>query len=429
MRIVLVQPRGGELSPDHIHEPLNLGYLAAVLNNRGFSDVHIIVGAFEKNDESIIKKARNADIIGFTATSPMMKQAVSLASKLKEKGRFIVMGGTHPSNQPEEILGSGVVDLVVRGEGERVLATVVEYLDMNRDWRNLEGISFKNGKSFVHNRRPALIENLDTLPFPARNLFDQERFLDIGYRRFGDRGAWLLSSRGCPFDCCFCASREIWGRRWRTRSAENIIEEIAQVIARFGATRINFADDTFTVSRQRIEGFCRQMIERKIDVDWGCNVRVDSVDQRLLGLMKAAGCKDIWIGVESGSPEVLRSIGKEIDLDSVKKVFKWSREAGLKRRGYFMLGIPGETLEDILMTEKLIEEIEPDSMAITFFTPFPGCRAFLKEKKEGFNFNRVDWSTIDFFKTGLKGNGKLTLEEIKREHQRLYRKFNLIWKK
>ena len=429
MKIVLIQPRGGELNPDHIHEPLNLGYLAASLNSRGFKDVSIVVGAFEPSDEEMIKKAQDADIIGFTATSPMIKQAMSLASRLKEQSRIIIMGGTHASNQPEEILKSDAVDLVVRGEGEQVLASVVERLDTNREWKFLDGISFKNGKTFVHNKRPDLIKNLDLLPFPARNLFNQERFLDIGYQRFGDRGAWILSSRGCPYDCCYCASSEIWDHKWRARSPENIIEEINQVICRFGASRINFADDTFTVSRQRIEMFCQLMIDRRIDIDWGCNVRVDTVDQFLLELMKSAGCKDIWIGVESGSPRVLRSIGREIAIDSVKRVFKWARDAGLKRRGYFMLGIPGETIEDIRMTENLAEELEPDSMAFTFFTPYPGCKAFQTEKKKGFRFDRVDWSIINFFKTGLRGNENLSLEEIKKEHQRLHDKFNHIWKK
>jgi anaerobic magnesium-protoporphyrin IX monomethyl ester cyclase len=429
LKIVLIQPGSGDFNPDHIHEPLNLGYLAGILNSRGFRDVSIIVGAFEQNVDTIIEKANKADVIGLTATTPMVKQALHLASNLREQGRLIVMGGPHASNRPDEILTTDAVDMVVRGEGELVLAQVIEHLNRKRDWRSVDGISFKNGNRIIHNQRPALIENLDILPFPARQLFNQERFLEIGYQRFKDRGAWILSSRGCPNACSFCASREIWGQKWRTRSSENIIKEIMQVVSDFGADRINFADDTFTVSRKRIMEFCRMMTDNRVEVNWGCNIRVDTVDRSLLGLMKSAGCRDIWIGVESGSTRILKSIRKDIELVSVKRVFKWARDMGLKRRGYFMLGIPGETFEDILMTEKLVEELEPDSLAFTFFTPFPGCQAFQTQKEQGFDFDQIDWSGIDFFTTGLAGNGPLSLEEIQVQHQRLYHKFKDIWKK
>lgn len=429
MKIALIQPVPEKINPEYIHEPLNLGYLASYLQKKGFNDVSIIVGAFEENDENIIKKAEDADIIGFTATSPMVAHALRLAKKLKGNERIIVMGGPHASSEPEHLLITGLVDIVVKGEGEIVLAELVSHIDKRKDWRKIKGLSFIDGDTIVHNEREALIEDIDTVPFPARELFDQKRFMDISHKRYNDRSIWMLSSRGCPFRCTYCASNEVWTRKWRARSPGNIVEEILLLINEFDTDRINFADDTFTVSKKRLNEFSNLLIKKNINISWGCNVRVDTVDKALLQLMKEAGCKDIWIGAESGSPKILKNIKKDIDLKKVRDVFGWAKDVGLIRRGYFMIGSPGETVDDIKETEKLVEEIKPDSLSFSIFTPYPGCEAYRQGNDRGVNYDNIDWSRVDLLKTVISDTDTMRAEEIESEHRRLCDKFKDLWKK
>ena len=429
MKIVLIQPKAGRISPEYIHEPLNLGYLASYLIEKGHKDVSIIVGLFEEDDNAILKAADDADIIGFTATSPMVMQALRLAKSLKDDKKLIVMGGSHASSEPEHLLNTGLVDIAIRGEGEVALEELVSCIDKGEKWRDIHGISFKDGSNIIHNQRQELIADLDSIPFPARDLFDQKRFIDIGYEKHNDRGIWILSSRGCPYRCTYCSSHDVWTRKWRERSAENIVEEILYMVERYGANRINFADDTFTVSKKRLREFGNLLVEKNVNISWGCNVRVDTIDESLLHLMKKSGCKDIWIGVESGSPRVSKIIKKDIDLNKANDVFRWAKEAGLKRRGYFMVEIPGETVENIIETERFVEEVEPDTLSFSIFTPYPGCDAYKQWKEEGVEVDKIDWSNVDLFETVVAGTDSMSAEEIKHQHERLCAKFKGLWKK
>jgi len=156
---------------------------------------------------------------------------------------------------------------------------------------------------------------------------------------------------------------------------------------------------------------------------------VDTIDESLLHLMKKSGCKDIWIGVESGSPRVSKIIKKDIDLNKANDVFRWAKEAGLKRRGYFMVEIPGETVENIIETERFVEEVEPDTLSFSIFTPYPGCDAYKQWKEEGVEVDKIDWSNVDLFETVVAGTDSMSAEEIKHQHERLCAKFKGLWKK
>lgn len=432
MKITLIQPRAGKYNPAYIHEPLNLGYLASYLKEHGFPEIRIVVSAFWEDDETILDLCAGADVVGFTATSPMMGHALPLAGKIKERspGVITVFGGAHPTIEAHETLQYPVVDYVVRGEGEQTLLALITALDKHSPTDAIPGLSFRDDDgTIIHNTARGLIADLDTLPFPDRALFDQPRFLEVGYKRFGDRGAWVLSSRGCPFQCTYCASHEVWTRNWRARSAANIIQEIASLKRAYGVDRINFADDTFTISKKRIQEFCAGMIADKMEIAWACNARVDTVDRELFALMKRAGCVEVWMGVESGSPQILREIKKDTTPRQIREAFQGAKAAGLKRRGYFMIGSRSESLATIKETEALIDAIEPDTLAFSILTPYPGCEEFELWSKVNGN-RRIEWSEIDLLETEavMVETDSLSQDDLKAEHQRLKEKYHSIWR-
>jgi radical SAM superfamily enzyme YgiQ (UPF0313 family) len=425
MKIILIQPRVGH-NPSYIHEPLNLGYIAAYLIENGYEDVEIHIGAFE-TDKEIISDASEADIVGFTATSPMMKHAEELAKQIKEENpkAVIAFGGSHSSVLPENGLKSENIDVVVRGEGEMTMLEIAQAVERGTSFKGITGVSYKNKGAIIHNPNRELIRDIDTIPFPARNLLRQDKFLEIGYKKYGDRGAWIFSSRGCPYHCTYCASCSIWTRKWRARSPENIVKEIRELIDRYNADRINFADDTFTISQKRVVEFCDLLKRANLQISWGCNVRVDNVDKNLFEIMKSAGCTDVWIGAESGSPVILKDIKKGITLTQIKNAFKWSKEAGLKRRAYLMIGSPKESRETILQTEELVGEIRPDTLEFSILTPYPGCENYEMAKKEGYVSDSMDWSAVDIFSSDcvLMSSQYLTKDEVREEHERLSEKY------
>ncbi len=432
MKITLIQPRAGKYNPAYIHEPLNLGYLASYLKEHGFPEIRIVVSAFWKDDVTILDLCEGADVVGFTATSPMMGHALPLAKKIKERTpeTIIVFGGAHPTIEARETLQYPAVDYVIRGEGEQTLLELIAALDKRRAPDTIPGLSFKDdGGKIIHNAERGLVADLDTLPFPDRALFDQPRFLDVGYNRYGDRGAWVLSSRGCPFQCTYCASHEVWTRSWRARSAANIIQEITSLKREYGVDRINFADDTFTISKKRIKEFCAGLIADKMEIAWACNARVDTVDRELFALMKRAGCVEVWMGVESGSPKILKEIKKDTTPRQIREAFQGAKAAGLKRRGYFMIGSESESLATIKETEALIDAIEPDSLAFSILTPYPGCEEFQRWKKRDGNI-RIEWSETDLLETEavMMETRFLSKDGLKAEHQRLKEKYRPLWR-
>ena len=428
MKIILIQPKAHQDNPDYVNEPLGLGYLAAILLDSGLTDVHVRTSLFDDYSETI-KLARDAHLIGLTATSPMIKSALYISREIKavNPGALVVLGGAHATALPEESARLDPIDVVVRGEGEITFLELARALEQGtRDFKAIPGLTFLSKGKTVHTPHRDLIQDLDHLPFPARHLYKLERFLDRGETLFGDRGSWIFSSRGCPYKCTYCASNILWTRKWRPRSSENILEEIRFLVEHYHVNRINFADDTFTVSPKRVREFCSLLKQSGLPITWGCNIRVDTVDRDLLVEMSANGCTDVWIGAESGSPRILKHLKKTITPQQIEQVFGWAREAGLQRRGYFMIGSPEENLESITETEKLIDLVEPDSTSISIFTPYPGCEAYRNALEEGFDPKRLDWSQIDLYNRVLRPTRHLTIKEIKTQHTRLLEKYHLI---
>ncbi|MDP1808298.1 MAG: radical SAM protein [Actinomycetota bacterium] len=393
MKIVFIQPR-----TFHTWEALNIGYIAAYIRSHGFDDLEFYSGFFD-NDDEMIAAGRRADVVAFSCTSPQMKHALELAAKIKTSKNKVVFGGVHPSALPDEVLETGLVDTVVVGEGEAA------FLDF------LQG-----------DHRPILqkhyISDLDALPFPDRLFIKQERNIAEAFRDNGFRIASILASRGCPYRCTFCASRSVWSRKVRFRSAENIYSEFSRLVVDLKIDFIKFSDDTFALKESLLKQFCETKIDAGDTTRWGCNVRVDTVKRSTLELMRAANCVEVWFGVESGSPKILAEMKKGITVEQVIDTFAVTKELGFYRRAYVLLGMPDESREDIRLTEKLIDKIMPDAVGFTILAPYPGTAYHNPDAHKN-----VDWSIVDEYENKITCTNHLTNKALRQEQGRLVKKY------
>jgi len=295
----------------------------------------------------------------------------------------VVFGGPHPSVKAQETLEiSPFVDFVVRGEGEVSFEHLAESIANKTSYSDINGISYRSGKSVYHNHDSDFIKDLDSIPFPARDLL-----LNKNSYTSEDLGL-IMSGRGCPYQCAFCSSSGVWRRKARFRSVENVIEEIGHIHNRFGTIQFSFKDDTFTINRQRVMDFCRLLKTRKLKISWDCNARVNLIDESLLMEMKSAGCNGVKVGIESGSHHILKNVMKKnITLSQIELAADTLRKAGLHWTGYFMMGLPTETKQQILETLELMKRIKPDFASISVFEPFPGTELFGTAQRIGYVTN------------------------------------------
>jgi len=381
--------------------PLGLSYLASTLRKAGHQ-VTLYDADCNKNSKGMdytrlpekyriyLKELRNPenpiikeisetlikyqpDVVGITVMTPKAASAFAIASLVKKhnKNCHVVFGGPHATLKPDEVLkNTEDVDFVVNGEGEIVLLELVNALSAkNNDFSVISGLSCRDGGKGVTNNTKKFIDNLDSLPFP-----DRETLLGLDTYTSEDMGL-LMGSRGCPYSCSYCAT-QIWTRKVRYRSLENILEEIKYVRERYGTRQFTFKDDSFTVNRKRVMDFCNKLMDAGVKINWDCNTRVDLVDSELLMTMKKAGCNSIKVGIESGSERILKLMDKGITLERTKEAARLFREAGIHWTSYFMMGIPTETKEDVQKTLELLYKIKPSFASIGVYEPFPGTRLF-----------------------------------------------------
>lgn len=328
---------------------LGLGIIASVLENNGNHIDYIDADALDYDLHETKKEISkyDPDLIGITANFFMWKQAVNTANICKEihPDTPIVLGGPQATIYPRECYETGVFDHVVVGEGEYSI------LNLN--------------KPIIHSKP---IEDLDTIPFPARHLMPNEVYRSI---LSGKHFTNIITQRGCPYDCSFCSRLIRGGRRVRSRSPKNIVSEIEHCISEFGVEEISIHDDTFTIKRDWVLEICRLLIKRRIKIEWDCRTRVDLVDQKLLNVMQKAGCIRIHYGVESASMRILNILRKEITPKQTIQAFKWTKRAGVEILAYFMLGSPTETDEEIQGTIDFAKKLEPNHVHFSITTAFP----------------------------------------------------------
>jgi radical SAM superfamily enzyme YgiQ (UPF0313 family) len=397
MKVMLMVPPGGYFaerwSGGSMMPALGISYVAAVLEADGV-DVRVVpchVLDLDWKGVGRLIETERPDVVGVTTTTENRFLSFRLArvAKAAHPGAFTVLGGPHVMNTAADTLAHvGAVDAVCLGEGEETVRELVACLAAGGDLGKVAGISWRAPDGTVrHNARRMPIADLNLLPMPARHLEPWERYnfrMQVPGRGLLPGGN-IMTSRGCPFTCTFCATPANWGRRVRALSPENVLREIEHLRERYGAQVIWFYDDTFNFNPARAERICDMIIERRLDISWFCEVRVDILEKRLFEKMVRAGLFHVGFGIESASERISREvITKRATLQQAFDVVGWSRELGITANPFFIFSHPTETWEEAQKTMRVVEELEgrcETSVAITHV--YPGTPLEERARREG----------------------------------------------
>ncbi len=429
MRVCLINPP--RLHPKlwgkpNVFQPLGIAYVAAVLEKQhkvriidspteGWGNLQQVDGRKYRvgltNTEIMNRISQWApDVVGINIPfSGWSKGAFEIASIVKETDKDIVtvLDGQHPSARPEECLIDPNIDFVVIGEGEITTSRLVNMLEKGdtRNLKKIQGIAFqKNGKTVITSPRP-FIENLDSLPFPARHLLPMDKyFADV--KETPLRGEiskpWttMITTRGCPYSCVFCTVHIVMGKKWRSRSPENVVDEIEQLIQTYRIRQIDFYDENMTLDKKRMEKICDLIVERKLDVDWYTpnGIRADTLDENLLKKMKKSGCKRIRVAPESGVQRVVDQIVKKNQkLTEVEKAIVLAKKVGIKVGCFFVIGLIGETKEDIQATINYaykLRKLGADKFYFSIATPIYGTELYEQAERGGFLRDNFSYESL-----------------------------------
>ncbi len=424
MKITLVNPP----YPLSVHShpafiPLGIAYLGAMAQKTGHQVTVVDCQAEKLNYESFRDRIAQipSDIVGVTATTLLYKSAMKLITIAKQvqPQSFTVLGGSHGTFWDENALNEyPSLDIVVRREGEQTFIELLDKLQTQSSLSNVLGITYRNGDKIAHNADRPFLQDLDSLPFPAHDLFPLEKLKHNGKIIFP-----LVSSRGCVYWCDFCSTVRMFGRGYRMRTPKNVVDEMEFVYDKYGVDQVTFYDDAFSVDRNRVVKICEELHTRKLSIKWDCGTRVDMVDKELLKTMHGAGCFAVWLGVESGSEVILGAMNKKINLEQTRLAYKTAHEVGLMTIANTVLGFPGETEETAKATIRLIKELNPDDVGFYVATPYPGTPLYEQVKKNG-------WLRItDFDKYDTAGptfeTPNLSMEKLAELRAKAYQEFYL----
>jgi radical SAM superfamily enzyme YgiQ (UPF0313 family) len=435
MRVLLIYPPISKMeryssaigSAGGNQTPLGVFYLAAYLRRHGH-EVEVIDGeANALTADDIVARAKQfrPDLLGISSTTVAFHRSLEVAGALKEHWPElpIVLGGPHASSNVRHAMSFPAFDFAVVGEGEITLEALAGAIAAGGELSAVEGLAFRrDGELIVNPPRPRVMD-LDSLPFPAYDMIPNLAVYTPPPCNYKKRPvANVITSRGCPNACTFC-DRSVFGQRLRQRSASNIAAEIEELYRTYGVREIAFVDDTFTIRPERMRELFAVLAEKKISFPWTCMSRINTVDRELLAFMRAQGCWHISFGIESGSEDILCCIKKNISLKQVRQVVACCRELGIRTKGFFMLGLPGETLETMEQTTQLALELPLDDVVVTINTPIPGSQQYDEAEQYG-SLDKTDWSKFNYWCPVFVPSG-LTRELLLEKHKDFYRRFYL----
>lgn len=376
MRVALVFPRCRYPSGD---PPLGVAYLAALAEEAGH-EVTVVDTTFARDPGRLLQQAlgkERFDLIGVSLMTVMvrdLRELLPLIKRLQPEARLVV-GGPHATVEPLATLELPGVDIVALGEGED---TWRDLLAAGGNPEGLAGLWFRRGSEIIQNEPRAPLASLDSLPLPAWRLLDMKQYLASWFHldAIGPNlsGTSIMASRGCPYSCSYCQPTldRLFGKKLRWRSVEHVMRELYELKRLYNPRGLMWLDDTFTANPRWVKQFCEQLTASKLGYQWGCNVRADTVTRELLLVMREAGLTMVHLGIESGSQRVLDDIyRKGITLEQVTTAVEMAKSLGLYVRGYFMMGAPTETIEEIKATINLAASLELDDASFSLTTPFP----------------------------------------------------------
>ena len=407
--------------------PLGIYYLAAYLLKQGIAVSVIDAETGNYSLEQIYDRYRReqCNLLGISTTTVAFKRTVEVAEYFKKRNPSIpiIVGGPHVSSQTKAVMQCASIDYAVPYEGEVSLSALITAISRHDDLSTVEGVIYRENSSVIETKRRPLIDDINTIPFPAFHLIPDIRQYTpppCNYRR--SPVVNIITGRGCPNNCTFCENAT-FGRRLRLRSAANVVEEIESHFSSFGVREIAFVDDTFTMKPQRIYDIFNLLSEKGLKFPWTCMARIDTVDQKLCMFMKEHGCWHISFGIESGDQHILDIIRKNIRLEQVRRVIATCHRKGMLTKGFFMIGHPYETVESINKTISFATELSLDDVVVTINTPMPGTEQFRNIATYG-TVDTSNWTTFNYWNPVFVPHG-LTAEILKNKHREFYRRFYL----
>jgi len=404
MKILLINPPYnienyyGKLSKmGFIFPPIGLTYLAAFAKEKGH-EVSIYDFQIEERNFFDYLKSFKPDLVGMTCQTALFYNSLKLAEDIKAEFPKvpIIVGGAHASYRPLDFFENPYIDLVIRGEGEITLTEIAEHYQSGKpELKDIDGIYYREDEKIIENRPRQLIENLDILPLPAIFLLPLEKYHTSPDNYLGKGVGVITTTRGCPFNCVFCACKIAFNRVYRKKSLDKVFEEIEYYIDKCKVSQLFIMDDCFCLDRKRTIEFCDRMIATGYNkkVLWWCQTRVDLVDKELLKKMREAGCKILSFGIESGVQRILDSISKRITLEQIRTTVRLTKKIGIEPRGSFILGLPTETFFDSIKTILFALSLPLSQGKFGLATPYPGTKLWdialeegqVKEKGEDWN--------------------------------------------
>lgn len=446
MKILLVNPpitrhESDPLAGEAGNLPLGLCYIAAYLKRHNY-EVKVLdamaegAGNIEKRGhfvrtgmgESGIKEGIRKfgpDIVGITTMFTSYAQdAHDVARLAKEvnKNILVIFGGIHATACPEMVVSDNNVDMIVKGEGEDTIVEIAEALANKKPINNIKGTMINSGGQIINNDDRPFIKNLDTLPFPARELFPIDVYLKGARLSYCMRQPvmGMVTSRGCPCRCAYCGIHTIWKNTWRGRSAVNVVDEIEYLMQQYGVREFSFLDDSISTNKERMHQICDEIIKRKLDIRWTTpnGIAIWTLDEPLLRKMRKSGCYRLTFGIESGNEPTQKFIGKIITFNQANKIIKTANRLGMWTLATFIIGFPYETKEQIMETIEFSKRLDLDIAFYNVLMPFPATKVYEVFLREGLlPGNR----SLEFFNvfTG-KGGGCDTKTLKKEEVMELY---------
>ncbi|MGM0425920.1 MAG: B12-binding domain-containing radical SAM protein [Thermodesulfobacteriota bacterium] len=403
MKVLLILPPS-TLYPGDVHFasfPLGVGYLAAILERDGHQvdildcviedqtpkrnrDGTFHVGLWWQDIEQAIRKY-SPEMLGISCSySVDINNAKKIAKIAKRIANIpVIIGGAHSCALPRETLEDDNIDYVAIGEGEETLSLLVKSIESGEEPAHIDGLGYKRNGELIVNPKKQYISQLDKLPLPARHLFSMDKYINSrrvhGFQLKRTPYTTMITSRGCPNRCVFCAIHTIWGRKWRSRDPINVVDEIEHLVKAYGIKEIHFEDDNISLSKTRMAKICDEIVKRKLDISWATpnGISVNTLDKELIAKMKKSGCYRLFLAIESGNQFVLdHIIQKGLSLEKVKDVNRILREFDIEVNGCFVIGLPGEKREHIQDTIDFAKRLDLDTVGFSIATPYPGSALY-----------------------------------------------------
>lgn len=419
--------------------PLGVGYLAAAVRNEvevqvmdavaESEHVHSMDGDFAWYGAPLSEIRRRIerfqpDLVGitclFSSVFPVVRQ-ICREVKQVDPGIVTITGGTYPSFMAERCLGEPALDLIAQGEGESVLLDVVAALRNGNDLGGIDGLAYRDGERVVVNPKTRWIEDLDGIAFPARDLLPMDVYKKRGIPHSlsisGSSFAPMITSRGCPARCIYCSSSRYWGNRYRFRSADNVLDEIGELVERWGIDEIQFEDDNMTAKRKRAEAIFRGIIERGYNIRFNFpnGVALWTLDEPLVDLMREAGCYQMTLAYESGSQEVLRDIVKKpTRLDHAARITEYIHAQGIRTDAFFIIGFPGESREQIAETFRFADRMRTDIAQFFVANPLPGTELYELAAGRGMLRDDFDFENLWYSRSAYRDTVSPSGRELER---------------